>query len=548
MRRAEPVPTGGQEPLRAPLRTPVADTDARAAPGSDTLGAPLRTRGHDCPSPATLLQRGRRWTYQRVPLLRSTAFRMAVGFWVLLMLCTGAAGFFFHERLQQTAMSKIDEAIQDRMSVIRAIHATQGLEGVIGLARVRASDPMQSEFGMLLSTPDGARLYGNLPDAIRTNGWSTRQATDIGFGGHGRYRFFTGMLGDNRLSIGMSLGALDQLRAVAVQCLLWAFAASMLLSLLAAWWVMHHSRRRMLGFETALERLADGNLSARVPVGTAGDDVDLMAMTMNAALDRLKGNVESLRQVSTDIAHDLKTPLNRLHIHLDEAATLAAGLEGEKGDGIVVALEEGLCEARHINDTFEALLRVAQIEAGSRRASFKHFDLAETLDTACEIYAAVIEENGHELAVRFDATRALPMYGDRGLVLQLVVNLIENAIRHAGVGADGPITIGVEAGRGEVQGDARDGGTVWLAITDDGPGIPEHERDKVFQRLYRLERSRTTGGTGLGLSLVKAIAELHCGTIRLGDRTPGLRFEVAFDRDCPLEKARRGPGPIAMGL
>jgi len=539
MRRADPVRAG----MPAPLHGPVADADAlvgSGAPGrtvgemtGDTVGAPLRAKECDWPSPATLVQHVRRWTYRRLPLFRSTAFRMAVGVWVLLMLCTGAAGFFFYERLQQTAMSKIDETILDRMSVMRSIYAAQDLDAVIDLARSRASEPMQSEFGMHLSAPDGVRLYGNLPAPIATEGWSTHEATDIGFGGHDRYRFFTGTLGDNRLSIGMSLGALDQLRAVAVQCLLLAFAASMLLSLLAAFWVMHHSRRRMKGFECALERLADGNLSARVPVSPAGDDVDLMAVTMNAALDRLKGNVDSLRQVSTDIAHDLKTPLNRLYIHLDEAANLAADLDEHKAGGIVVALEEGLSEAQHINGTFEALLRVAQIEAGSRRASFKHFDLAETLDTACEIYAAVVEESGNELAVRFDAARSLPMYGDRELVLQLVVNLIENAIRHAGGDADRPITIGVEAGQ-------RDGRTVWLAVTDSGPGIPEAERDKVFQRLYRLERSRTTSGTGLGLSLVKAIAELHCGTIRLADQAPGLRFEVLFDRDCPLEKARRG--------
>jgi len=530
MRRAEPMRSGGQAGGQA-LVMPAGEAQAR----TETLGAPLRARGRDCPSPATLWQHVRRWSYQQVPLLRSTAFRMAVGFWLLMMLCTGTAGFFFHERLQQTAMSKIDETIRDRMSVIGSIYGVQGVEGVIGLARSRASEPMRSEFGMHLAGPDGVRLYGNMPDAIPVSGWSTRNADDIGLDGHDRYRFFTGAMGDNRLSIGMSLGALDQLRAVAVQCLLWAFAVSMLLSLLAAWWVMRHSRRRMLGFESALERLADGNLSARVPVSTAGDDVDLMAMTMNAALDRLKGNVDSLRQVSTDIAHDLKTPLNRLYIHLDDAASRAAGLDQEGAGEIVSALEDGLAEAGQINATFEALLRIAQIEAGSRRASFAHFDLAETLATACEIYTAVVEEDGNVLAVAFDAARSLPMYGDRELVLQLVVNLIENAIRHAGKGGGTgrAITIGVQAGQ-------RDGEQVWLAVTDDGPGIPEAERDKVFQRLYRLERSRTTSGTGLGLSLVRAIADLHCGSIRLGDQAPGLRFEVTFDRDCPLEKARRG--------
>lgn len=503
---------------------------ADSAPG-EPIGAPLRGRSDACPTPTTLWQRARRALYARSPLLRSSAFRMAISFWLLLVACNGAAGYFFYERLQESAMDRVDSTIQDRLEIVRTVFELGGLDGVIETALSREDRPMHFDVGFNLSAPNGARLVGNLPQAVQADGWSTMSGAEVGLPGDANYRFFTTDLGEYRLTLGRSLNMIDQMRDVAINCLLWAFAVSIALALLAAWWLMRRSSQRMLGFGVALNRVADGHLTARVPVSSANDDIDTMALTVNAALERLNGNVDSLRQVSTDIAHDLKTPLNRLYILLDEAAGHAQRLERDAGAPIAQALDDALGEAEHINATFEALLRVAQIEAGSRRAHFAHFDLAETLATACEIYAPVVEDSCAGLDLRFDIARALPMYGDRELVLQLIVNLIENAIRH-GCGEQRPdVRIAIEAGER--------GGEVWLTVIDSGPGIPDAMHEKVFQRLFRLERSRTTSGTGLGLSLVKAIADLHCGSIELADNQPGLRFTVRFDRDCPLEQARR---------
>jgi signal transduction histidine kinase len=309
------------------------------------------------------------------------------------------------------------------------------------------------------------------------------------------------------------------LRKIAWSSLVWTTLVSAVLAFLAAALFARHTHKRVAGFSHALDGVASGNLSSRLPVSCAGDDIDGLSVRINCSLDRLEHTVNGMRQVSTDIAHDLKTPLNRLYITIEEAAarSRAGACVGEE-------MDRALDETRAINGTFEALLRIAQIEAGARRSQFKPFDLSEVLQTAAEVYAPVVDENCQQLQVDLPDQRPLAMRGDRSLMLQLVVNLIENAVHHC----RSDTLISLSAGESE---DA-----VWFRVADTGPGIPALERDKVFQRLYRLERSRTTSGTGLGLSLVKAIAELHYGTVSLADNKPGLIVTVRFDRN-PAELA-----------
>jgi signal transduction histidine kinase len=232
---------------------------------------------------------------------------------------------------------------------------------------------------------------------------------------------------------------------------------------------------------------------------------------MNRALDRLSGLVEGMRQVSTDIAHDLKTPLNRLKMTVEQAIQ-----QSESGQETLALLLEARAEADHINATFEALLRVSQIEAGARKTRFKRVDLSAIVASVAEIYGDVAIDNGQ--SIQFDPSSSPSQWvqGDPELLTQMFVNIVENAITHCPAGT--VIAIGSSV----------DGNSPRAVVADNGPGIPPEERELVFRRLYRLDKSRTTPGSGLGLSLVKAIAELHGALVLLEDNQPGLTVVVQF--------------------
>lgn len=449
--------------------------------------------------------------YARTALPRSFAFRTGLAFWVLFMACFGVAGVFFYETLQQRVLERVDASITDRLAGIEAVYRTEGIDAVVRIARQRDALPMQTSMGFHLSEGQ-ERIAGNVPVCPVEDGWAILTGTELGLeGDEGHYRFLTTTIGDYDLSLGQSLYALEELRAVALNCLLWALAGSTLVAIAAAAWLARRTQRRLGALRGAIGRVASGDLDARIPLSGHCDDIDAMSGAINAALERLSRSVEGMRQVSTDIAHDLKTPLNRLWIQIDEAAT-----RSRAGHCVGDALELALEDARGIDATFEALLRIAQIEAGARRARFAPFTLDTVLENVAEIYEPVIEEQRQTLTLDCAPDAPLALHGDRELVTQLVVNLLENASHHGGEGVNIRLGCGTASGR------------PFLVVADDGPGIPAAERDRVLQRLYRLERSRTTRGTGLGLSLVKAIVELHGGELALEDDRPGLKVTVRF--------------------
>ncbi len=221
--------------------------------------------------------------------------------------------------------------------------------------------------------------------------------------------------------------------------------------------------------------------------------------------------MEGLRQVGYDIAHDLRTPLNRIRIALEHAAGKATSLDLRSD------LDEATVELDRASQTFDALLRIAQIEAGARRESFQLLDLADILRDVHEIYAEVAVDAGKTLLLGDIHTS--PVNGDRELLLQLTVNLVENALTHTPSGTQIKLSCS-PVGQGTK-----------LVVADNGPGIPVEERERVFRRLYRMDKSRTTPGSGLGLSMVKAIAELHGAAVMLGDASPGLAVSVEFLRN-----------------
>jgi len=268
------------------------------------------------------------------------------------------------------------------------------------------------------------------------------------------------------------------------------------------------SLRRVDSFDRTARAIFDGDLTRRMPFRGTGDEFDRLAASLNRMLDRISALMEGLRQVSTDVAHDLRTPLSRLRQRLEDLG------KSELTSGQQETVDAAVAEADAILCLFAALVQIAKVEGGSLRSRFEDVDLEAVATEVGEVYQAVAEGAGHSLVV--EAESGVVVRANRELLVQLIVNLVENAITHTPHGTS--IKLGV----------ARRSGSAVLTVTDDGPGIPPDERARVFGRFYRLDRSRSTPGTGLGLALVGAIAELHGAGIELTDNLPGARFTLTF--------------------
>lgn len=453
---------------------------------------------------------------RRFKLLRSTPFRMGMAFSLVFIIVFTIAGGIFLQLMKERVKSSIDESILQNYESMYALYEELGIDAVVQLAQSKSDDPMNYSMGFHLASLDGDRIAGNVPSCTTEIGWLNIPGEDLGIESLSEYRFYTAQLGNNLLSLGRSLEPVEELGDLAFTSFGKAFFLSMLVAILASTFVAQQVQRRIGGIAGSMEKVAAGNFGTRLPISNHGDDIDEFSSQINDALAQLESNVEGVRQVSSNIAHDLKTPLNRLYIQLESASGKL-----EKAGVASSELELALEEAETINSTFESLLRIAQIEAGARKAKFQTLNFVDMVSSAHEVYEAVAEENSQTLLYAGDLPDRLPIFGDKGLLLQMLANLIENAIRHCPTGT----AITLTAGRSDKG--------VWFSIGDNGSGVPAELREKIFQRLFRAESSRTSPGTGLGLSLVKAISDLHCGQLSVSDNNPGLRITIEFDDKCP---------------
>jgi len=456
-------------------------------------------------------------------LLNSMPFRLALTFAALYLVCFSIGAALFYKNVQDNNIRTIEQSLLAKQTGAGSVFDEFGIEGVIKVVESHTDNPMQMGFGYHLASIDGERLAGNVANCTTQLGWLDIQGTELGIQSDEKYRFLTVKLGDDHiLSIGRSARELTDMQSRLLNNFFWTFIISTVLALIGGAILASRSHSRVRSIVSSMDSVANGNLNARLPISSRCDDIDNLSSNMNDALSLLQQQITGMKHVSANIAHDLKTPLNRLYIKIEEAASNA-----ENGEPVQQKLDEAIEEAANINSTFEALLRIAQIEAGARKAQFTAMDLVPTLETAVEVYDAVVEEHEQSIVLQLDKSvdenAGLHLLGDKDLLLQMIVNIIENAIRHCPEGTNIVVNAGVH------------NSVVWMSVCDNGPGIPEEERENVFQRLYRLEACRTTKGSGLGLSLVKAVADLHCGTVSLHDNEPGLCVKVTFDLDCPVD-------------
>ena len=446
-------------------------------------------------------------------LMRRTAFRLALAMALFvvaaLLLASGIGYGVMHAQLTTRQDARVTEGYGALEQSMLAGDQKDLIEAVS--ARIAASPNHASIY--LLKNQAGTSLAGNISDRAMPPGWSIMPADLLGIVTDYPYRVFTGHAGDYTLTVGLTDADLDDLREIVAASFWWSALIVLIAAIGVGAALARSVQHRLAAVDAAMHQVAQVNLAARLPISKRGDDLDQISASINDALARLADLVDAMRQVSTDIAHDLRAPLNRLRMRVVEAAGKHA-----QGQSVAADLDAALLETDQIDATFAALLRIAQIEAGARRAQFRRLDLGAILGNIVEIYADVAEDAGLTLAA-FDApSPPLLIDGDGELLTQMIANLIENAIRHCPRGTAIRATLKAEGDR------------IALSVSDTGPGIPEAEREAVLRRLYQREKSRSGPGNGLGLSLVKAIADLHRASLALSDAHPGLRVTLRFAR------------------
>ena len=325
--------------------------------------------------------------------------------------------------------------------------------------------------------------------------------------------------GGLRLLIGRDVQTRAAVRDLLGRTLLWTLGLAVLLGIAGALAIQRLIGRMLAGVADTAAAIQAGDVSRRVRVRGRGDEIDRLAETVNAMLDRMGRLMDGVRQVSNSIAHDLRTPITRARARLEDASGHAADMATLR-----TAVDRAVADLDGVVDVFRALLRIAEIEAGGSRSGFARVDVAPLLADLAELYGAAAEERGLTLdAPDLPGAPSLVMQGDRTLVQQAVANLLDNAIKFCRPG--GKVGLQAEA----------DTASIRIAVTDQGPGIPPSDRVRVTERFFRGESARSTPGAGLGLALVHAVAQLHGGRLLLADvdggDPPGLRATLELSRN-----------------
>jgi signal transduction histidine kinase len=448
-----------------------------------------------------------------IDLTRSAPFRIAAYYAGLFALSVALLFGFVYWNSTVELTQQLRTATQDESQSLKALYREHGRDALRAEVSERAQRGAVSGPFYALQDGEGRVLAGNIGPLEPFDGWKQiRRRLSDDQDDDGTFALLLGtQLEEGLLVVGRSLAPIDELQEVLLSGLGWTLGLTVVLALLGGIVMSRSALRRVERIVAASNDIMEGNLARRLPVSGARDEIDRLAETINRMLERIQTLIEGLRQVSSDIAHDLRTPLGRLRQRLEAARRAEFTPESYGG-----TLDRAVVDVDAILETFGALLRIAQIESGVRRSRFAVFDLSALVRDIVESFEAVAESQEQRIAGRIAPDVSLR--GDRELLAQALVNLIENAIRHS------PAHTGIEV----ILETTPEG--VAVTVGDNGPGIPAAERENIFRRFYRLEKSRTTPGSGLGLALVKAIADLHEALIDLADNAPGLRVTLHFRR------------------
>jgi signal transduction histidine kinase len=445
-------------------------------------------------------------------LLRVASFRFAalyVAVFAGSALVLGVAVFLeARSALQQQMIARIET----EAAFLKEESRADGLAHLLDVVRTRGQGVSALDY--LVEDEAGAHLAGEMPATAGLKpGWTTidvPQAAEDG-GWPERVRALVSDLGGGvLLAVGGDLRQIGELEEAIATAFFWTVGLAAVLGIGGGALVSRAFLRRVDAIARTAEAIIGGDLGRRMPMRGTGDDLDRLASTLNRMLDRIGLLMESLRQISSDVAHDLRNPLSRLYQRLEDARARARSVAEYES-----AIDGALSEAEGLLETFSALLRIAQVEGASPRVRFRDVDLTAVTEAVFDAYRLDAEDAGHQLTATISPGTTVS--GDQELLTQALANLVENALRHtpSGTRISVRLTDSLEAG-------------VFLSVEDDGPGVAAVDLPRLTDRFYRGERSRTTPGNGLGLSLVSAVAELHGAKLSVDAMEPGLRVSLLF--------------------
>ena len=453
-------------------------------------------------------------------LLRSFTFRLALLYTLLSLGSVVVLLGYIYWATAGYMDRQVDSTIEAEIRGLAEQYQSRGLVGLSDIISERVSHDPKGASVYLLADASFAPIVGNLSDwpraPVSASGWMRFELRDWGRDRseehEARARTFR-LRGDLHLLVGRDVRDLQATHRLILDALTWGLAITAALALGVGLLMSSRVMHRIEAINLTSREIMEGDLSRRVPRDGSGDDFDRLAENLNRMLERIEKLMAAVRQVSDNIAHDLRTPLTRLSTRLEQARN---SNPQQTPDEISRAIDQAIEDARELLGTFNALLRIARIESRSSQGDFTDLDLACLAQDIAELYEPVAAEKDQELSV--EGQDPVPVRGDRDLLFQALANLVDNAIKYAPPGCR--ITIGTAG---------RDAGAE-VSVADTGPGIPADLREKVFQRFYRTDASRSTPGSGLGLSLVRAVADMHEARILLADNAPGLRATIVFPK------------------
>ena len=455
-------------------------------------------------------------------LFRTTAFKLSMAYLVIFVLFASAILGYVAFNMRRLLDEQVSLTIEEDVKGLVTQFNSGGLRRLVAQIERRASQPGSSLY--LVTTPTGETLAGNI------SGIDQEGLLDAG-----RYQLFYRVLEDGdvkphralvdtivlpggfRLLVGRDLSETDRFRGVIRSAIGWSILLVLVMAVAGGVFVARRVLGRIDAMTATTRSIMAGDFSGRLAVSGTNDELDRLAQNLNAMLDRIAELMAGLREVSDNIAHDLKTPLTRLRNSAEEALRTATDTEEYR-----LTLENVIDEADQLIRTFNALLMIARAESGNATEGMAAFDAADVARDVAELYEPLAEEA--HVTMHLTLPEKLPLYGSRELIGQALANLLDNAIKYAA--RDESVPENAEISIGAVA----TGTGIELSVSDNGPGIPEADRARVVERFVRLEGSRSRPGSGLGLSLASAVARLHGGTLRLEDHAPGLRVVLAIPK------------------
>ncbi|MFN0190499.1 MAG: sensor histidine kinase [Aestuariivirga sp.] len=448
-------------------------------------------------------------------LLRTSTFRLAALYLLLFAISVGALLAYVYWNTAGLLERQTDETIRAEVQGLADQYRLRGLRGIVDTIERRSKEDTGSVY--LLADGNGKRVAGNLQNlpaqAEDGSDWIDFPLV-VGAGpnreNHMARAFHADLTGGYEILVGRDVQELRLFADIIRRTLFWALALALVLGLGGGLLMSRNFLRRVDSITDASRSIMDGNLAGRMPVSGSGDELDRLAQSLNEMLDQIERLMAGMKEVSSNVAHDLKTPLTRLKARVESA--LRTGKDGDYRE----ALEKTIEESDRLLNTFNALLSIARAESGQMREGLQPLDARAILAELAELYEPIAEEQGGSL--KLDAPVELPLRADRQLLAQAVSNLVDNALKY-----------GVSDGKAEVTlTGRREDGNILIEVSDRGPGIPEADRERVVERFVRLDESRSKPGNGLGLSLVAGVMKLHGGTLILTDNAPGLKAKLAI--------------------